>query len=116
MTPVSEFLASGVQFFCGGSSLGGQSGGEEGKAVLRQHEAVVLPGGGKWVSGCAGVEGGGKGCVQGGDAVELAGDGLLRYRMSEFNRLWLVGQAVKTSPSHGENSGSIPLRAVDYFE
>ena len=25
-----------------------------------------------------------------------------------------VGQAVKTSPSHGENSGSIPLRAVAY--
>ena len=24
----------------------------------------------------------------------------------------LVGQAVKTSPSHGENRGSIPLRAV----
>lgn len=22
---------------------------------------------------------------------------------------WLIGQAVKTSPSHGENSGSIPL-------
>ena len=28
-------------------------------------------------------------------------------------QLWLVGQAVKTSPSHGENRGSIPLRAVD---
>ncbi len=27
-------------------------------------------------------------------------------------QLWLVGQAVKTSPSHGENRGSIPLRAV----
>ncbi len=27
-------------------------------------------------------------------------------------KAWLVGQAVKTSPSHGENSGSIPLRAV----
>ena len=25
---------------------------------------------------------------------------------------WLVGQAVKTSPSHGENRGSIPLLAV----
>ena len=23
--------------------------------------------------------------------------------------LWLIGQAVKTSPSHGENRGSIPL-------
>ena len=26
--------------------------------------------------------------------------------------IWLVGQAVKTSPSHGENRGSIPLRAA----
>ncbi len=26
--------------------------------------------------------------------------------------LWLVGQAVKTPPSHGGNSGSIPLRAT----
>ena len=40
---------------------------------------------------------------------------LLIHRMSEFNRLWLVGQAVKTSPSHGENSGSIPLRAALYL-
>ena len=30
------------------------------------------------------------------------------------NIIWPVGQAVKTSPSHGENSGSIPLRAVAY--
>ncbi len=40
---------------------------------------------------------------------------LLILRMTEFNRLWLVGQAVKTSPSHGENSGSIPLRAALYL-
>ena len=26
--------------------------------------------------------------------------------------IWLVGQAVKTPPSHGGNRGSIPLRAV----
>ena len=26
--------------------------------------------------------------------------------------LWLIGQAVKTSPSHGENRGSIPLRTA----
>lgn len=25
---------------------------------------------------------------------------------------WSVGQAAKTSPSHGENRGSIPLRTV----
>ena len=29
--------------------------------------------------------------------------------------IWLVGQAVKTPPSHGGIRGSIPLRAVDYF-
>ena len=29
--------------------------------------------------------------------------------------IWLVGQAVKTPPSHGGNRGSIPLRAVDYL-
>ena len=27
-------------------------------------------------------------------------------------KAWLVGQAVKTPPSHGGNSGSIPLRAA----
>ena len=32
-------------------------------------------------------------------------------------RTWLVGQAVKTPPSHGGNRGSIPLRATHcYFE
>ena len=25
---------------------------------------------------------------------------------------WFVGQAAKTSPSHGENRGSIPLRTA----
>ena len=29
-----------------------------------------------------------------------------------ITELWPVGQAVKTPPSHGGNSGSIPLRAV----
>lgn len=29
--------------------------------------------------------------------------------------LWLIGQAVKTSPSHGENRGSIPLSAAYSF-
>ena len=32
----------------------------------------------------------------------------------KIEQLWLVGQAVKTSPSHGENRGSIPLRAVSH--
>ena len=27
-------------------------------------------------------------------------------------RKWSIGQAVKTSPSHGENRGSIPLRTA----
>jgi hypothetical protein len=30
----------------------------------------------------------------------------------KVNKMWFVGQAVKTSPSHGENRGSIPLRTV----
>ena len=30
-------------------------------------------------------------------------------------RKWLVGQGVKTSPSHGENRGSIPLVAAMFF-
>ena len=28
-------------------------------------------------------------------------------------RTWLVGQAVKTPPSHGGNRGSIPLRTAE---
>ena len=28
------------------------------------------------------------------------------------NMTWLIGQAVKTPPSHGGNRGSIPLSAV----
>ena len=38
----------------------------------------------------------------------------IRYD-SQVSSTWLVGQAVKTSPSHGENSGSIPLRAAHCF-
>ena len=34
---------------------------------------------------------------------------LLYYKQAT----WPVGQAVKTPPSHGGNSGSIPLRAID---
>ncbi len=33
------------------------------------------------------------------------------YTVIVLNK-WLVGQEVKTSPSHGEISGSIPLRAA----
>ena len=31
------------------------------------------------------------------------------------NTIWFVGQAAKTSPSHGENRGSIPLRTAHLF-
>ena len=27
-------------------------------------------------------------------------------------KIWLIGQVVKTSPSHGEDRGSTPLRAI----
>ena len=30
-----------------------------------------------------------------------------------ITQAWFVGQAVKTSPSHGENTGSIPVRTAD---
>ena len=36
---------------------------------------------------------------------------VLHYTM-QVRFLWLIGQAVKTSPSHGENRGSIPLSAA----
>ena len=31
----------------------------------------------------------------------------------ESVKIWSVGQAVKTPPSHGGNRGSIPLRTVE---
>ena len=31
---------------------------------------------------------------------------------ARYKHLWFVGQAAKTSPSHGENRGSIPLRTA----
>ena len=40
-------------------------------------------------------------------------DGIYYAIQASFK--WLVGQAVKTPPSHGGIRGSIPLRAVDYF-
>ena len=43
------------------------------------------------------------------DLIAVSAKGLAAVK----EQLWLVGQAVKTSPSHGENRGSIPLRAVD---
>ena len=32
-----------------------------------------------------------------------------------YKRVRFVGQEAKTSPSHGENRGSIPLRTVEGF-
>ena len=32
-----------------------------------------------------------------------------------FYLIWFVGQEAKTSPSHGENRGSIPLRTAEGF-
>lgn len=37
---------------------------------------------------------------------------VLRHSKDTSDVLWLIGQAVKTSPSHGENRGSIPLLAI----
>ena len=38
---------------------------------------------------------------------------LRRYTIAEvIPAVWLIGQAVKTPPSHGGNRGSIPLSAV----
>ena len=37
---------------------------------------------------------------------------ILNKRVTERTTKWLVGQAVKTLPSHGRISGSIPLRAA----
>ena len=30
--------------------------------------------------------------------------------------LWLRGQAVKTSPFHGGNTGSIPVGVIDFYK
>ena len=31
------------------------------------------------------------------------------------NQIWLLGQAVKTSPFHGGNTGSIPVGVISMF-
>ena len=31
------------------------------------------------------------------------------------NRIWLLGQAVKTSPFHGGNTGSIPVGVIKLY-
>lgn len=36
--------------------------------------------------------------------------------LSSDKMLWLVGQVVKTPPSHGGNRGSIPLQATIIFK
>lgn len=33
----------------------------------------------------------------------------------QLQGIWLIGQVVKTSPSHGEDRGSTPLLAILYY-
>ena len=37
-------------------------------------------------------------------------------RCEKTDKLWSVGQAAKTSPSHGENRGSIPLQTATVYD
>ena len=37
---------------------------------------------------------------------------LVRVQQGEFFKIWLLGQAVKTSPFHGGNTGSIPVGVI----
>ena len=37
---------------------------------------------------------------------------LYTKQVASAKETWSIGQAVKTSPSHGENRGSIPLSAA----
>ena len=39
---------------------------------------------------------------------------LVRVQQGEFFNIWLLGQAVKTSPFHGGNTGSIPVGVTEY--
>ena len=41
---------------------------------------------------------------------------LVRVQQGEFSNknIWLLGQAVKTSPFHGGNTGSIPVGVTEY--
>ena len=32
-----------------------------------------------------------------------------------YSEIWLLGQAVKTSPFHGGNTGSIPVGVIDAY-
>ena len=38
---------------------------------------------------------------------------LVRVQQGEFFNIWLLGQAVKTSPFHGGNTGSIPVGVIN---
>ena len=38
---------------------------------------------------------------------------LIWGKTSFFPKIWPLGQAAKTSPSHGENRGSIPLSTAE---
>ena len=39
---------------------------------------------------------------------------LVRVQQGEFFKIRLLGQAVKTSPFHGGNTGSIPVGVTEY--
>ena len=40
---------------------------------------------------------------------------LVRVQQGEFFKIWLLGQAVKTSPFHGGNTGSIPVGVICFI-
>ena len=35
--------------------------------------------------------------------------------IEKYLKIWLRGQAVKTSPFHGGNTGSIPVGVIEFF-
>ena len=48
------------------------------------------------------------------EAKKVLKKGLTTMPLSPYNRQRFLGQAVKTSPSHGENEGSIPSGTAKY--
>ena len=45
----------------------------------------------------------------------VVGSSPTRGALVETKRNWLLGQAVKTSPFHGGNTGSIPVGVIKYY-
>ena len=69
--------SSYLQFLCGGSAFCGEGGGKEGETELGYHETVGKPGGGIGVAVVFGEEPGSYGGIEGSDALQLLGCGLL---------------------------------------